>query len=256
MKKAIEYLVIFIVVQTLITYCVMGGWYLVTGNTGSTDGRMMVAASILYGLATIALFVWRKWTPVGGNYLKTRPWAVFFWVCLAALGMYVPSEWILEQMPDLPNFLEDTFEGIVNTTGGYLALAVIAPVTEEVVFRGAILRELLKRFSKPWVAIAISALLFALIHINPAQMPYAFVAGLLMGWMYWKTGSILPGIVFHVVTNTTSYLLMRLYSASGDLRLADIFGGDETAVLKAVGFSLLILLPSLYQLHLRMRRTH
>ena len=94
---------------------------------------------------------------------------------------------------------------------------------------------------------------FALIHLNPAQMPHAFVVGLLLGWMYWRTGSIIPGVLFHVVNNTVSYIMMRLYPQVEDMSLADLFG-SEAGALKAVGFSLLILLPSLYQLYLRMKR--
>ena len=248
MKKAIEYLLIFVFVQIIVTYCVKGVWYLVTGDSGKESGMLIVVTSILFGLATIALFVWRKWTPVSRNYIQTGPWWVFFWSFLAALGMYLPAEWVLENMPELPNILKESFGDIINTPGGYLALGIVAPVAEEVVFRGAILRELLKWLGgagstgKAWGAIAISALLFALVHMNPAQMPYAFVAGLLMGWMYWRTA------------NTLSYILMRLYSSVDDVKLGDIFSGGEGDVMKVVCFSLLVLLPSLFQLHVWMKR--
>lgn len=253
MKKAIEYLVLFVAIQVIVTYCVMGVWYLINGAVPEDNGPLLVITSILYGLITVALFMWRKWTPVSGNYIKSRPWTVLFWTILAALGLILPSEWLQEKMPELPNFLNDSFEGIVNTPGGYLALGIIAPLAEEVVFRGAILRALLEKFSKPWTAIVISALLFALIHLNPAQMPHAFLVGLLLGWMYWRTGSIIPGLLLHVVNNTVSYISIRLYPHVEDLSLTDIFG-SEANVWKAVGFSLLILLPALYQLHIHMKR--
>ena len=253
MKKAIEYLVFFIAIQVIVTYCVMGVWYLVAGSITQHEGALLVTTSILFGIITIALFIWRRWAPVSGDYIKSRPWTVLFWTFMAALGIILPSIWLQEKMPELPNFLDDSFKGLVNTSGGYLALGIIAPLSEEVVFRGAILRSLLEKFSKPWTAIAISALLFALIHLNPAQMPHAFVVGLLLGWMYWRTGSIIPGVLFHVVNNTVSYIMMRLYPQVEDMSLADLFG-SEAGALKAVDFSLLILLPSLYQLYLRMKR--
>ena len=102
MKKAIEYLLIFIVVQVIVTYCVKGVWYLVTGDSEKESGMLIVLTSILFGLAAIALFVWRKWTPVSRNYIQSGPWWVFFWSFLAALGMYLPAEWVLENMPELP----------------------------------------------------------------------------------------------------------------------------------------------------------
>lgn len=260
MKKSIIYLVMFFAIQMIITFAVMGVWYLVKGEVPTTQGLFQVISALLYGLATILVF-WRwRWTPLSGNYLKTRPWGVFFWVAVAAWGYVLPSEWMQEQMPELPNYLNDTFESIVNTPGGYLALAIIVPVAEEFVFRGAILRVLLKTFGaqhslkNAWMAIALSALLFSLAHLNPAQMPHAFIVGLLLGWFYWRTGSILPGVVYHVFNNTVSYILMRLYPNLEELTLADFFGGSEANVLKAVGFSLLIFLPALYQLHIRMKR--
>ncbi|MBP5570720.1 MAG: CPBP family intramembrane metalloprotease [Prevotella sp.] len=253
MKKAIVYLVLFVAIQLIVTYCVMGVWYLVAGAVPQNNGPLLVTTSILYGVITIVLFTWQRWSPVSGNYIKSRPWAVLFWTFLVALGIILPSVWFQEKMPELPNLLDDSFEGIVNTPGGYLALGIIAPLAEEVVFRGAILRSLLEKFSKPWIAIAVSALLFALIHLNPAQLPHAFVVGLLLGWMYWRTGSIIPGVLLHVVNNTVSYISIRLYPHVEDLSLADIFG-SEAGAWKAVGFSLLILLPSLYQLYLRMKR--
>ena len=86
-------------------------------------------------------------------------------------------------------------------------------------------------------------------------MPHAFLIGLLLGWMYYRTGSILPGILFHLVNNTVAYVIERMYPGSDEMTLKDFFGGDERAVIMSVVFSLLILLPSLFQLNLRMRKS-
>jgi membrane protease YdiL (CAAX protease family) len=94
--------------------------------------------------------------------------------------------------------------------------------------------------------------LFALIHFNPAQMPHAFIIGLLLGWMYYRTGSILPGVVFHWVNNSVAYVLYNLYP-DPKMKLIDFFG-TQRAVGAAVLFSLFILLPALFQLNLRLRR--
>ena len=137
---------------------------------------------------------------------------------------------------------------------GYFIIGLLAPLCEEIVFRGAILRSLLSspRLS-PWAAIGISALLFALVHLNPAQMPHAFVIGILLGWMYWRTGSILPGMAYHWANNSVAYVIYNIYP-DPDIKLVELFKGSEQHVYMAVGFSLLILLPALYQLHLHMRR--
>ena len=92
---------------------------------------------------------------------------------------------------------------------------------------------------------------FALVHFNPAQMPHAFIIGLLLGWMYYRTGSILPGVAFHWVNNTVAYVMYNIYP-DPDMELIDLFGNQRTE-LAAVFFSLFILLPAIYQLHLRQR---
>ena len=156
-------------------------------------------------------------------------------------------------MPELPNLIEEQFGMILTTPWGYVAVGLLAPFAEEVVFRGAVLRQLLTTRLTPLAAVSVSALLFALAHLNPAQMPHAFLVGLLLGWMYWRTGSILPGMAYHWANNSVAYLIAAVYP-NPDIRLVDIFQGSTTHVYLALLFSLLILLPSLYQLHIWMRR--
>jgi membrane protease YdiL (CAAX protease family) len=141
---------------------------------------------------------------------------------------------------------------ILRNRWGYFAVGLLAPISEELVFRGAILRALLRWTSRHWVAIAISAVLFALIHANPAQMPHAFLIGLLLGWLYYRTDSIVPGIVYHWVNNSVAYVIYNLYP-DPSLKLIDLFGSQRT-VAAAVLFSLFILLPALYQLYLRLKK--
>ena len=128
----------------------------------------------------------------------------------------------------------------------------VSPFIEELVFRGAVLRALLQWTPRHWVAIAVSALLFALAHMNPAQLLHPFLIGLLLGWLYERTGSIVPGIIFHWANNTVAYLLIRIYQ-DPDITITQIFG-SQSRVMMAVGFSLLIFLPALYQLNQRMKK--
>lgn len=252
MRKAISYLLIFIGIQVCGGALVQEVWKLVTGSPDQTTA-LLVTTTSLVSVLTIALFLQLGWTLVSPTWLRTRPWLVLVWSVVAALGAVVPSAWGQEQMPELPNWVEDEFSMILANRWGYLSIGLLAPLAEEVVFRGAVLKSLLSspRLS-PWGAICISAVLFALVHMNPAQMPHAFLVGLLLGWMYWRTGSILPGVAYHWANNSVAYVIYNLYP-NPDIKLADIFGSEQH-VMMAVGFSLLILLPALYQLHVWMRR--
>jgi membrane protease YdiL (CAAX protease family) len=88
--------------------------------------------------------------------------------------------------------------------------------------------------------------------MNPAQTPHAFLIGLLLGWLYYRTDSIVPGVVYHWVNNTVAYVMYNLYP-NPDLTLVELLG-TEQKVLMALGCSLLIFLPSLFQLNQRLNK--
>lgn len=157
-------------------------------------------------------------------------------------------------MPAMKDYMADSFTAIMTNDYGYFVLCLLTPFVEEMVFRGAILRTLLGSVSNHWVAILISAALFAVVHPNPAQMPHALLMGLLLGWMYYRTGSILPGVVLHWVNNTVAYAVTILLPASNDMTLSQLFGGNQTSVILSIVFSLFIFLPAIYQLNMRMKR--
>lgn len=253
MKQTISFLLVFIGIQFAGGAIVQALWKAATGNADLT-AAMLITSTVVVSVLTIGVFLWARWTEVSPQWLRTRPWMTLSWSCVAALGAIVPSMWLQEQMPELPNFVENEFDMVLASRWGYLAIGLLAPLAEEIVFRGAILRALLSspRLSAAG-AVVLSAVLFALIHFNPAQLPHAFVIGLLLGWMYYRTGSILPGIAYHWANNSVAYVLYNLYP-NPDMKLIDLFQGSQQHVLMALCFSLLILLPALYQLHLWMKR--
>ena len=87
-----------------------------------------------------------------------------------------------------------------------LSVCIIAPIIEEVIFRGIILNGMLKRYN-PSTAIIISSLLFALIHGNLHQGINAFLLALIIGCIYYKTHSLYLTIYCHFFNNTASFIL-------------------------------------------------
>ena len=108
-----------------------------------------------------------------------------------------------------PAVLAEAFEGLLDTRArpisSFFLLVVVAPVTEEVLFRGLILRGFLANYSKRR-AILLSALLFAVMHTNPWQFIATFVAGVLLAWLLIETGSLIPCLFAHAVANGTAWL--------------------------------------------------
>jgi membrane protease YdiL (CAAX protease family) len=98
--------------------------------------------------------------------------------------------------------------GALATLGSILALAVAPGCAEELAFRGALLGAV-RKVAGPGGAVAVSAVLFGLIHIQPAgyRVPFALLLGVALGVLRLRTGSVVPGMIAHGVLNTTTLLV-------------------------------------------------
>lgn len=90
--------------------------------------------------------------------------------------------------------------------GSVFLICILAPLGEEILFRGMILPNLLEHFT-PRVSVFLQAMVFAAIHSGTTQLAYAFAAGILLGWFAVKYGSPIPGIIAHAVFNSTSLII-------------------------------------------------
>jgi len=261
------YLVVFALIQLGVTYATL---FIEMALHPQTDADLnttiknllsndttLVLISVIGSVLTIALFVWRKWVVLSRTYLRSNPWFTLLWVVFLGLGSILPLQWIYEQLNiSLSMEMEEMFKSIMGNRWGYLALGILAPLAEEMVFRGAILRTLLNYFNGRmyWVPIIVSALLFGLVHGNMAQLLNAFLIGILLGWMYYRTESIVPGIVLHWVNNTVAYTMYKLMPQMNDGKLIDFFHGNNRLMYMGLACSLLVFIPSLYQLYVRLRK--
>lgn len=81
-----------------------------------------------------------------------------------------------------------------------LLAAVVAPICEEIVFRGVLLTGFLQRYRPP-LAILVSSILFGVSHMIPQQMITTTLLGIVLGIIATRTGSILPAMAFHSLHN-------------------------------------------------------
>lgn len=94
--------------------------------------------------------------------------------------------------------LPDNVPLILLTTG------ILAPIVEEFVFRYAII-EIFSDKKKEW-AVLISAFMFGVAHFNPVQSTYAFILGLVLGYLYYKERNLLKPIIVHLTINSSSVI--------------------------------------------------
>ena len=265
LTDVVLYLIIFIVVQIIMMYAGAGIWagikgegYQATLQAASTGGNAILAAlvSAFSSVITLIIILKTKWTPLTRGYLLSKPWGTLLWVALFSLGTIIPLSFLYEQLGiEMDENTQQIITSMMKEPWGYVAVGILAPLAEEVVFRGAILRTLLGIMSKKnhWVAIMISAAIFGVVHANLAQFINALLMGLLLGWMYYRTGSLVPGILLHWVNNTMAYVLANIMPQS-DGKLIDLFHGDEKTMYYAVGFSLCIMIPSFIQMIIRLKK--
>ena len=84
---------------------------------------------------------------------------------------------------------------------------VVAPLAEETFFRGFTFQGIKKRYGYGW-GLFLSALLFSLAHMSPSGLVPIFILGLMLAWLYNKTGSIWPCIIVHCVYNSIALVFM------------------------------------------------
>lgn len=207
--------------------------------------RIMVAATVA-NAALLAFLRWKagaRWQPwqlLG----QARPWLLVALPAVVVANILVLS---LLSFLHLPNTAGSLFEEVSRTPAVALLLgAGAAAVLEELLFRGVILNGLLQH-QRPWVAIGQSALLFGLIHFNPAQSVSAGLFGLLLGWLYYRTRSLGVCMAIHALNNSVAFIAMRWAPAAWQKdSLVEGFG-SAWAYAGAVGLSALVLAAVLWR---------
>ena len=137
--------------------------------------------------------------------------AMAFIVSIATLAAALVCEPVTAALPEMPERLRQSLEMLANGPlwASLISVAIFAPLFEEWLCRGLVLRGLLKHMN-PTGAICVSAVFFAVLHMNPWQAIPAFILGLLFGYVYYRTGSLKLTMLMHCVNNTFSTLISRI----------------------------------------------
>ena len=152
--------------------------------------------------------------PVNAPHFGKLPaWAFLALAAIALLALSVVIEPTTSFIP-MPDYIKGVFERVFVESPLWdmiLSTCILAPLLEEFLCRGMMLRGLLARRMKPWKAILWSAFLFAFMHMNPWQSIPAFLIGSFLGWIYWRTHCLWATISLHFLNNALSTLISRLW---------------------------------------------
>ncbi|GAA0784253.1 CPBP family intramembrane glutamic endopeptidase [Hathewaya limosa] len=116
----------------------------------------------------------------------------------------------------------------------FLSASIVAPVFEEMLFRGVILDKLLIK-NKPVIAVGVSSLIFGIMHFNVVQSTNGVFLGIILGMIYCKSKSLLPCILVHFVNNT--FCMLENYIPEGAFNVVD---GGFNVIALIIGLLILI----------------
>ncbi len=134
------------------------------------------------------------------------PFLIILATIIATPALLVITEALVTLIP-MPEIIANFFAKMVQLNlPGFIAVAVLAPIIEELIFRGVVLQGFLKKYS-PVKAIILSAVIFGIAHLNPWQFVAAFIIGTFIGWVYYNTRSIVPCILIHFLNNGISFYI-------------------------------------------------
>ena len=89
----------------------------------------------------------------------------------------------------------------------FLAVVIVAPIGEEILFRGFLQKFLEEHWKDITRAVLVTSLFFAMIHFNPFWTIQIYLLGVVLGFLSWKTKSVIPSIILHSLNNGTAYIL-------------------------------------------------
>ena len=164
------------------------------------------------------------------NYLgltKLPAWSLLGIVAMFAVIPFL--SWVTEWndgivFPESMRAIEEQLRGIQEKTeeviklfigqgslfSSLLIIAALAAISEELLFRSVIQKALIKLFKNAHVAIIVTALIFSAFHGDFFGFVPRFILGLMLGYMFWMSGSIFPSMLMHFVNNATIVMLYYL----------------------------------------------
>jgi membrane protease YdiL (CAAX protease family) len=214
--------------------------------------RLLIVYSVQFVLAITGAGIYYRWRDRDKGKVFRTP-LKWFSAPMTVLGVVLTVALSVVLEPLLNLFPERYFEEMGTAIGSgvwaILLSVVAAPIFEEIFFRGLVLEHALRRWPA-WQAVAVTSLLFGLVHLpNPPQMVNAAVVGVMMGYIYVRTRSLTSVIAIHAVNNAIAYLFLET-TGTQHTDLRQIIANDAIYWI-VFGVSALVLLVAIVPMAIR-----
>lgn len=172
-------------------------------------------------------------TPLNALFPKVN-FKVTLFIILATIAIDLGIIFPISSLIPISDFFKQSLSQNFGNLDIFMFIAMIfgAPFFEEYLYRGIILKGLLKNYS-PFIAILISSILFGALHINPIQFVSATLGGLFLGWVYYKSKNLVYCMLIHLVINLTGFFLIRSIGIEAALEknFIELSGGIGNAMM-------------------------
>ena len=209
----------------------------VNAFTGAETSTTMVGLTmVLSGIAMIWHLIHFKYVKFNlKSFGEVSGKTIALSIPLIVAGMLFIN--LISEFLGLPDMMQDTFRAMSRNVLGIISITIMAPLVEELLFRGAIQGHLLRIGIKPFYAILISSLVFGVVHGNPIQIPFAFSFGLILGWLYYRTGNLAISIIGHFINNSIACIQMAtLTEEEFNTKTIEWLGEGPTYTIFALAF--------------------
>ena len=184
------------------------------GLPAPSQSTRLLGVFSLEAILLIPAWVWGPgkygggWKALGFRSCNLRQTAILWGKAfLSILAINIGWEWTRRRLgiPGQPDYLPLFGKGLGGLFLALLLGAIIAPIAEETFFRGYLYAGLRSLWG-PSKGIVLSAAIFAAVHILPGVLFPIFLIGLVLAWLYERTGSLWPSIVLHGAMNALAFL--------------------------------------------------
>lgn len=241
--QAIHLVVLYIFIQALVDFpLAMIDYY------KDTEYLYNPVKKILIGVGSVVFILWYGFRKTGNPFTEVFPGRRFSpWLPLLLILFFLGiQQWLtvvnagVEKLIPAPVWFWEMFSKIFENDfgfwGAFMKVVILAPLVEELIFRGVIMHGLMRNY-RPGKAIFFSGLLFALFHLNPWQFPATFALGLILGWLMIRTRNIYLCIAGHAINNLLVLLTITFHKEIE----ASFFGTQSILNILAVSTLLVML---------------
>ncbi len=236
LKQPLQVMLIFVACQILVGIGASLVATAVKGPAYALPTWLLASVSILSGLIAVVLCL-RPLRVIQPTAFRCAhlPVRTVIAGMLGGIAALMGTSLLSEQM-QFTDLMTEQFAALAHSPLGWLAVCLVGPMVEELLFREGIQGHMQRQGASPAWAILVSSVLFSLMHVNPAQCLVALPMGIVLSLLYLRTNNVLLCGALHILNNTAAMLQYAIsVPQPGETPLTDMVGGATGAyILMAV----------------------